>query len=124
MKKILILLLATTLIWSCKEKIGKVQNATKTVIFPGIPRAKIEIQYTANVTLFKDIRLVEIKVKRNNEEEKKNKNISIINAKSGKIMKTDALLPAGDYFMEARIPFEKKYEETKDKLIIILLCTS
>ncbi len=121
MKKILLLLLlSTTLIWSCKEKIGKIQNAAKAVVYPGTPHAKIKIQYTAQIALFKEVRLLEVKIKNKHKEEFQLKNISITDAKTGKIMKTDTILPAGNYFMDARMPYDKNREEAKDKMIVLL----
>ena len=121
MKKILLfVMLATTIVSGCKEKVGKIEKATKSVVYPGIPRAKITIHYVATVVLFKDIHLLEIKIKRNNNEEFQLKNISIVAAKSGKIMKSESLLPAGKYFMEAHIPYSKERENSKDKMIILL----
>ncbi len=102
---------------SCQSDIGKISNATKSVVFPGVPQAKQFVLYQAEVELFKPVNIVSVSVK-NDQKEVVFDEFSLIQIPDGKIMNSKNDIPKGKYHFEARLYDMTNFEKSSDELII------
>ena len=102
---------------SCQSDIGKISNAKKSVVFPGVPQAERFVKYQAEVELYKPVSIDKIVIK-NAQTEIPVTEFTLIRIPDGKIMSNADELKAGKYFFEADIQQIDVLENTDDELVI------
>jgi len=105
---------------ACQSDIGKISNAKKSMVFPGVPQAKKFIKYQAEVELYKPVSVSKIVIENENGEMQLN-NFSFIHLPDGKIMKNNQILPEGKYMFGANVDAVETLANSDDELKITIL---
>jgi hypothetical protein len=111
---IIILILSLS---GCKSKTGNITEVKKQVVFPGVQQGKTFMKYTAKIELYKPVTILSVSID-NGEKKIAVKDFSIIDLKSGKIMKNNKPLPEGIYYFDADLEKNPDLEKDSDFLLI------
>ena len=103
---------------SCKSDIGKISEAQKAMVFPGIEHAPIYVQYSAKIILKKPVVIEQIHILNDHKDIELDR-YSLVNLDSGEQMDLKKELAPGTYFFSAQINKSDDFnDKTVDKLLV------
>jgi hypothetical protein len=118
MKKIKIIFILLILGFvGCKSDIGKITEVNKHIVFPGVPNGKVYIKYSAEMELYKPVKIISVSIV-NKEKSFPIEDYSVIDRKNKKIYKKE--LQPGNYYFDADLIHSDELEKANDFLEIIV----
>jgi len=104
------------LLISCVNNIGSIDKLTKTIVFPGVERAKVSIHYDASIVLKKAINIQNIAIV--NETKIQVTDYKLFNLDDKKHVPMGQIIPKGNYLLKVILPSTPHLIKSADTLAV------
>ena len=110
------LLFGILLLSACKPEVGQLSQVTKTVVFPGLEHAPMQVHYKANVLLNKPVIVKQLSIKNNQVIDVTD--YKLFSLKSHTYIDVSKVIPKGDYRLLIILPETPELSKSEDTLVI------
>ena len=110
------LLFGILLLSACKPEVGQFSQVTKTIVFPGVEQAPLQIHYKANILLNKPVLVKQLFIK--NKREISVSDYKLFSLENRTYITTGTVIPKGNYQLLMILPSSPELSKSKDTLLI------